>query len=179
MFVKEKGVIGCGHGSCGDDTKFDYTMCQACSTSYKLQPPDYATSLEIFPSTVLSDAVLMLPHPSPTSCEPVVNRAGAVVKPGKSMIIYCGRKLGRDLIPGSNGVCGPSSGPQCPDCAFSFPVDVSQLPVGAFGQGHPPFGQGYPPFGQVPPPFGSAAHPSFGQGYPPFGQVQLALIAPQ
>ena len=35
--MKENGVIGCGNGSCGDVKKSDYIMCQACSTSYKLQ----------------------------------------------------------------------------------------------------------------------------------------------
>mmetsp|Transcript_57193 Transcript_57193/g.100091 ORF Transcript_57193/g.100091 Transcript_57193/m.100091 type:complete len:387 (+) Transcript_57193:84-1244(+) len=29
---------------------------------------------------------------------------------------YCGRNLGLDRIPGSDGVCGPVSGPQCEDC---------------------------------------------------------------
>jgi hypothetical protein len=123
MFVKENGVIGCGNGSCGDDKKFDYTMCQACSVSYKLQPPDFTTALEVYHGTSLSDAVLMLPHHRPTTSEPLVNRAGAAVKPGRGgMVVYCGRNLGKAEIPGSDGVCGPSNGPQCSDCAFSFPV---------------------------------------------------------
>lgn len=29
---------------------------------------------------------------------------------------YCGRHLGRDAIPGSDGQCGPSGGPQCNSC---------------------------------------------------------------
>uniref|UniRef100_A0A7S4DLT3 Uncharacterized protein n=1 Tax=Lotharella globosa TaxID=91324 RepID=A0A7S4DLT3_9EUKA len=29
---------------------------------------------------------------------------------------YCGRKLGRTAIPGSNGTCGPADGPQCESC---------------------------------------------------------------
>ena len=29
---------------------------------------------------------------------------------------YCGRVLGRDRIPGSDGQCGPNNGPQCSDC---------------------------------------------------------------
>jgi hypothetical protein len=30
--------------------------------------------------------------------------------------VYCGRRLGGDAIPGSDGVCGPTSGPACPSC---------------------------------------------------------------
>jgi hypothetical protein len=33
-----------------------------------------------------------------------------------SRLLYCGRRLGCDLIPGSDGQCGPNNGPQCPDC---------------------------------------------------------------
>lgn len=34
---------------------------------------------------------------------------------------YCGRRLGRDAIPGSDGQCGPSGGPQCKSCKrFQF-----------------------------------------------------------
>ena len=29
---------------------------------------------------------------------------------------YCSRRLGVTVIPGSDGQCGPSNGPQCPDC---------------------------------------------------------------
>ena len=29
---------------------------------------------------------------------------------------YCGRTLGDDVIPDSDGVCGPTGGPQCPSC---------------------------------------------------------------
>ena len=29
---------------------------------------------------------------------------------------YCGRLLGKDAIPGSDGQCGPNNGPQCADC---------------------------------------------------------------
>jgi hypothetical protein len=47
------------------------------------------------------------------------NRAGIQVKAGSgstSHLLYCGRRLGRDAIPGSDGQCGPNNGPQCPDC---------------------------------------------------------------
>jgi hypothetical protein len=141
MFVKAKGVIGCGHNGCGDEKKFDYSMCQACSTSYKLQSPDFSTALELFSTSLLSDVIVMLPHQTPTSSEAIVNRAGAAVKPGNLMVIYCGRKLGKDQIPGSNGVCGPSSGPQCADCAYSFPIDPKMSAYFSEGsQSHHPFG---------------------------------------
>jgi hypothetical protein len=122
VFIKENGVIGCGQGSCGDHTRSDYTMCQACSTAFKCQPPDFSTALEIFPSSLFSEAVLSLPHHIPMSADPVTNRAGAVVNPGGGMVLYCGRNLRRD----SEAVCGPTNGPQCADCAFSFPIDDAQ-----------------------------------------------------
>lgn len=33
-----------------------------------------------------------------------------------SSTYYCGRYLGRAAIPGSDGQCGPTAGPQCPSC---------------------------------------------------------------
>jgi VanZ family protein len=123
MFVKADGIIGCGQGSCGDDKKYDYVMCQACCAAYRMQPPDFSTAIEVFSDTSFNEAVLSLPHQPQTSSEPLVNRAGAPVRPGGGLVIYCGRNLGRDQIPRSNGVCGPSNGPQCADCAFSFPID--------------------------------------------------------
>ena len=33
-----------------------------------------------------------------------------------STVLYCGRRLGRDLIPRSDGQCGPINGPQCRSC---------------------------------------------------------------
>jgi hypothetical protein len=126
VFVKENGVIGCGQNSCGDDTRSDYAMCQACSAAYKSQPPDFSTAIEIFPSSSFNDAVLMLPHHSPISADPITNRAGAVVNPGSGMVLYCGRNLGRVQTSDSDFVCGPTNGPQCADCAFSFPIDEFQ-----------------------------------------------------
>jgi hypothetical protein len=34
--------------------------------------------------------------------------------PGNKM--FCGRRLGREAIPGSDGQCGPTNGPQCASC---------------------------------------------------------------
>jgi len=48
------------------------------------------------------------------------NAAGATVAWGRSLscktVLYCGRRLGKSAIPGSDGYCGPSDGPQCADC---------------------------------------------------------------
>lgn len=35
---------------------------------------------------------------------------------GDHNVLYCGRKLGVDKIPGSDGQCGPNNGPQCQAC---------------------------------------------------------------
>ena len=39
---------------------------------------------------------------------------------------YCGQKYGRDVIPGSDGRCGPTNGPQCEACkvyTYYHPVE--------------------------------------------------------
>ena len=49
----------------------------------------------------------------------ITNKAGAEMKFGTgsgSKTLYCGRYLGKHLIPGSDGRCGPNNGPQCRDC---------------------------------------------------------------
>ncbi len=52
-----------------------------------------------------------------------VNDEGAAVALGKkvrgcdgSSKYFCGRRLGEEAIPGSDGRCGPDSGPQCQSC---------------------------------------------------------------
>ena len=60
------------------------------------------------------------------SCLPkaLANRAGAAIRlvvdtyGGDAGLakFYCGRFLGRDAIPGSDGHCGPTDGPACADC---------------------------------------------------------------
>lgn len=35
---------------------------------------------------------------------------------GYSHLYYCGRHLGVQAIPGSDGMCGPNNGPQCQSC---------------------------------------------------------------
>lgn len=47
------------------------------------------------------------------------NRAGCVIRRGSdkwSSNYYCGRMLGSQAIPGSDGQCGPNTGPSCLDC---------------------------------------------------------------
>ena len=50
--------------------------------------------------------------------EPHSNDEGAPVVRGRQWTshYYCGRMLGREAIPGSDGRCGPSDGPQCASC---------------------------------------------------------------
>ena len=44
------------------------------------------------------------------------------MKPGTDGVTYyCGRRMGKDIIPHSDGRCGPSNGPQCPDCRIVMP----------------------------------------------------------
>lgn len=66
---------------------------------------------------------------------PQANRVGAAMRLGTGAgkaTLYCGRRLGRTLIPGSDGQCGPNSGPQCADCAAA-PKPVVAAPT--FGSG--------------------------------------------
>ena len=50
----------------------------------------------------------------------LLNDDGAKVAPGLDAnyahLYYCGRFLGRDAIPGSDGRCGKNNGPQCASC---------------------------------------------------------------
>mmetsp|Transcript_44796 Transcript_44796/g.136750 ORF Transcript_44796/g.136750 Transcript_44796/m.136750 type:complete len:2045 (-) Transcript_44796:355-6489(-) len=54
------------------------------------------------------------------SFPPLLNSASVPVALGRRgdhiHTIYCGRRLGRDAIPGSDGRCGPDDGPQCTEC---------------------------------------------------------------
>jgi len=60
-----------------------------------------------------------------------INDQGAHVKQGPDgHTWYCGRLLGRDAIPGSNGQCGPKDGPQCESC--------KRYQSGPFGTTPPP-----------------------------------------
>ena len=41
---------------------------------------------------------------------------------GEAHLYYCGRMLGQEQIPGSDGRCGPDNGPQCIACKNSVSV---------------------------------------------------------
>ena len=45
-----------------------------------------------------------------------VNRAFVTMTAGEGCKMYCGRRLGVEAIPDSDGRCGPTNGPQCSDC---------------------------------------------------------------
>jgi hypothetical protein len=48
------------------------------------------------------------------------NISGVVMtRSSQTGLLYCGRNLGRNVIPGSDGFCGPNNGPQCSDCKFA------------------------------------------------------------
>lgn len=53
--------------------------------------------------------------------ETKLNRAGCVIatspKSGYTQNYYCGRIVGRENLPGSDGQCGPNDGPMCADCS--------------------------------------------------------------
>jgi hypothetical protein len=66
---------------------------------------------------------------SRVSPQGVPNRTGVPTAAGTGStadMLYCGRRLGRDVIPGSDGRCGPNNGPQCADCKG---LTVSTNPV--------------------------------------------------
>jgi len=44
------------------------------------------------------------------------NAAECPMKKGRNGAYYCGRRLGVEVIPHSDGQCGPDDGPACPDC---------------------------------------------------------------
>lgn len=46
---------------------------------------------------------------------------GRIQNPLAQCRFYCGRNLGESIIPLSDGRCGPTSGPQCPDCQLFLP----------------------------------------------------------
>ncbi len=62
---------------------------------------------------------------------PPLNRANVQMSRARGgNIYYCARELGHEVIPGSDGQCGPDNGPQCPDCAgFRFTLDTPNEPT--------------------------------------------------
>ena len=54
----------------------------------------------------------------------MTNDEGAAVKMSQQLY-YCGRQLGREAIPNSDGGCGPTNGPQCASCKrFAAPKPI-------------------------------------------------------
>ena len=76
---------------------------------------------------------------SATVAPPLMNRAGVAMRLGNtsfpgfdgSRTYYCGRRLGRAAIPGSDGQCGPTAGPQCEDCRAA--QEALPVRLGCFG----------------------------------------------
>jgi hypothetical protein len=63
------------------------------------------------------DVCLACRGATPTLVVQATNRAGFAMAPGSETgLLYCGRRMGVAVIPGSDGQCGPTNGPQCPDC---------------------------------------------------------------
>jgi len=87
--------------------------------------PELPTALQVY------SAVPRKP-PGPKPLE-FINKAGAPVTLGTRGEgrgrFYCNRRLGTNVIPGSDGNCGPNDGPQCPDCAEFIPVNRSGTQV--------------------------------------------------
>ena len=90
----------------------------------------------------------------PNAPSPLCNDEGAAVRLGNqdfgvknandgSCKFYCGRRLGVNAIPGSDGSCGPSGGPQCQSCQrFQAQLRNDEAPVapaaGSTSQAPPP-----------------------------------------
>ena len=53
----------------------------------------------------------------------LMNRIGNLVKRGTTGLFYCGKYIGADRLPHSDGYCGPTNGPQCEDCR-TFQIGV-------------------------------------------------------
>ena len=60
------------------------------------------------------------------------NDEGHAMRPGSGACagtLYCGRRLGVAAIPGSDGQCGPSNGPQCASCKRAAPRAAHAHPL--------------------------------------------------
>jgi len=110
----------------------DFDLCGACEARrpqpypmLKIYSPVQAPAeirLQVWPSNPCRPAIPTRKNPqmAPHMRKLLTNAAGMSMFPGRgrsSRILYCGRQLGVSNIPGSDGRCGPSNGPQCADCA--------------------------------------------------------------
>jgi Ran GTPase-activating protein (RanGAP) involved in mRNA processing and transport len=77
---------------------------------------------------------------APTQFVDAINRAGVAMR-RVGPLMYCGRELGKQAIPGAgDGVCGPSAGPQCSDCrAAQLDLTMSDQMLSQFSAKHDPF----------------------------------------
>ena len=88
-------ILFCGHG-----------MCEECFQHWRMSPTSVHAESDNASNLVA------------TSFTSRINDEGAEVFPGRQERhrYYCGRNLGRAAIPGSDGRCGPTNGPQCQSC---------------------------------------------------------------
>ena len=68
-----------------------------------------------------------------------VNTEGYPMLPGSGSYagtLYCGRRLGQDAIPGSDGRCGPNNGPQCASCRAAAAAGGGSVGAAGAAGGH-------------------------------------------
>lgn len=100
--VKGEGCLGTDitwHG-CG---VCDFSVCSVCA-AHPVHPSPSGTVPK------LNDEPIAGPLPD------LLNDEDAPMNYGENDSCYCGRFLGTEVIPGSDGRCGPDNGPQCPSC---------------------------------------------------------------
>jgi hypothetical protein len=78
--------------------------------------PDFIDDIKTIRNCCLSGEVIYPKADQPYNDEGVpVYRS---THPDHNHMWYCGRYLGMDVMPGSDGHCGPHDGPACPACKF-------------------------------------------------------------
>ena len=75
-------------------------------------------------SSAFKPAAASLPAEPPNKIE-VRRTPGA-----DGVTLYCGHRLGRQAIPGSDGQCGPQDGSQCADCSCTLQPATAALTAG-------------------------------------------------
>ena len=68
------------------------------------------------PTTPACGAAAPIPSVLPPEIHPLRNNAGYPMTMAVNGTFYCGRLLGVQEIPNSDGQCGPRDGPSCSDC---------------------------------------------------------------
>ena len=122
-------IIAWPHWSCCGCGKDE--PCTASSTSPSPAPPQVTTAAAV-PPQVTAAAAASAEAPTAAAAlgfVDLINSDGAVMartqnpNRGDEGKYYCGRRLGRDRIPGSDGQCGPNNGPQCSSCLQWQPIN--------------------------------------------------------